>query len=662
MKPNLISNSKQLQMKYFDFSKTLFEPKKFRIVVGMATCGISSGADDVYEALIDEIEHFNLKDDVVVDKTGCIGMCIYEPIVEVYELGKPKVTYIHMTPERMENVVSKHIIKQTRVEEYTFKGLRKQEEAAFELLQHTHEGVMKLHNHDAPLTPRQQELIDSINQLNIETDDVLDLGFYKKQTRLVLKNCGFINPEKIEDYIAVYGYQALDKALNTMSPQDVVETIINSGLRGRGGAGFPTGLKWKFALNNEADQKYFICNADEGDPGAFMDRSILEGDPHSIIEAMAIGGYAIKASKGYIYVRAEYPLAIERLEKAIKQAHEVGFLGDNILGSNFSFDIEIRLGAGAFICGEETALIASIEGQRGIPRNKPPFPAEAGLWGKPTNINNVETLANIPQIIQNGAQWFKGFGTEKSPGTKVFALGGKINNTGLVEVEMGTTLREIIEEIGGGCPHNKKFKAVQTGGPSGGCITTKHLDTPIDFDNLVKIGSMMGSGGMIVMDQDNCMVDIARFFLEFSVDESCGKCVPCREGTKRMLEILEKITQGRATDKDLELLEDLCENISLSSLCALGQTAPNPVKLTLEHFRHEYEDHIHNAHCEAHVCKSLIGYYITGDCVGCGNCSRHCPVHVIEGKIRELHVIDQLECIRCGACMSGCAFDAIIRK
>ena len=662
MKTNLINNGQELQVKYLDFKKNLFESKQFRLVVGMATCGISSGADEVYESLIDEVNHFDLDSKVVVDKAGCIGMCIYEPLLEVYEKGQPKVTYIHMTPERVEHVIESHIMKGEKVVDYTFEGLKKQEEAAIELLHHTHEGIIKIPATDHIVTPREQELIDSIKQLSIDSDDVLDLEFYSKQTRLVLKNCGIINPEKIEDYIAVEGYQALNKVLSSMTPEEVVEVITNSGLRGRGGAGFSTGLKWSFALRAKADQKYFICNADEGDPGAFMDRSILEGDPHSIIEAMIIGGYAIGADKGYIYVRAEYPLAIDRLQLAIKQAREYGLLGNNILNSNFNFDIDIRLGAGAFVCGEETALIASIEGQRGIPRNKPPFPAESGLWGKPTNINNVETLANVPQIIHKGADWFKGFGTEKSSGTKVFALGGKINNTGLVEVEMGTTLREIIEEIGGGCPHNKKFKAVQTGGPSGGCITTQHLDVPIDFDNLIQIGSMMGSGGMIVMDEDNCMVDIARFFLEFTVDESCGKCVPCREGTKRMLEILEKITNGQATEKDLELLEDLCDNISVSSLCALGQTAPNPVKSTLKYFRDEYIDHIVNQKCEAHVCKQLMGYFITEDCVGCGKCLRLCPVHAIEGSIRELHVIDQIKCIRCGACMTGCAFDAIIRK
>lgn len=662
----LVTNSQELQAKYLDYKANIFENKEFRIVVGMATCGLSSGAQIVYETFQEEIEHYQL-DNINLDKVGCIGMCIYEPIVEVYQKGHPKITYVHMTAEKAINVIEHHVKRQEPVVEYTLTGLRQQEEAVIELLHHSKEGLIRLSNENVSepkelYSEKELEMINSLKHLKVTNDDILDLDFYKKQTRVVLKNCGIINPEKIEEYIAQDGYLALAKALGTMSRQDVVEVISASGLRGRGGAGFPTGLKWKFALNNEADQKYFICNADEGDPGAFMDRSVLEGDPHSVIEAMIIGGYAIGATQGYVYVRAEYPLAIERLEIAIAQAKEYGFLGKNILNSGFDFDIDIRLGAGAFVCGEETALIASIEGQRGIPRNKPPFPAKAGLWGKPTNINNVETLANVAQIIHKGADWFKSLGTEKSSGTKVFALGGKITNTGLVEVEMGITLREMIEEIGGGCPNHKQFKAVQTGGPSGGCITAEHLDTPIDFDNLVAIGSMMGSGGMIVMDEDNCMVDIARFFLEFMVEESCGKCVPCREGTKRMLEILNKITHGEATDKDLELLEELAENISLTSLCALGQTAPNPVKSTLKYFRDEYEAHVHNQECPSKVCHALMGYYITDNCVGCGKCARLCPVHAIDGNIRELHHIDQATCIRCGACMNNCAFEAIIHK
>jgi NADH:ubiquinone oxidoreductase subunit F (NADH-binding)/NAD-dependent dihydropyrimidine dehydrogenase PreA subunit len=470
-----------------------------------------------------------------------------------------------------------------------------------------------------------------------------------------------INPEDIEEYIAVGGYEGLKKALS-MTPAEVIDVIKASGLRGRGGGGFPTGQKWSFAAVNEADQKYIICNADEGDPGAFMDRSLLEGDPHAILEAMAIGGYAIGATKGFIYVRAEYPIAVKRLKIAIDQAKAKNYMGAKIFNSNFDFDIEIRLGAGAFVCGEETALIASIEGERGMSRNKPPFPANKGLWGKPTIINNVETLANIPQIMVNGADWFKSFGTEKSPGTKVFALAGKINNGGLVEVPMGITLREVIYDVGGGCPNDRAFKAVQTGGPSGGCITTASLETPIDFDNLVALGSMMGSGGMVVMDEDNCMPDIARFFLDFTVDESCGKCTPCREGTKRMLELLDKITTGKATQQDLNTLGDLAENIKLTSLCGLGQTAPNPVLSTMKHFRDEYDAHVNEQKCPAGVCTALLNYFITEKCIGCTKCAKSCPTNAITGTVKERHVIDQDKCIKCGACMTDCKFDAIIRK
>lgn len=665
MRTKLVTNSQELNVVQMDIKHKQFEEKEFRIVVGMATCGLSSGAQSVYDALHELIQHNNFKN-VSLNKAGCIGMCSYEPIVEVYQKGQPKVTYVHMNGDKVLNVIETHIKGNKIVDEYTLTGLREQEESVIELLQQSKENLIRLSNQhlsepEELYSEKELQLINSLHHLNIEDDDILKLDFYKKQTRVVLKNCGVVDPEKIEDYIANDGYLGLAKALE-MSPAEVVELVTESGLRGRGGAGFPTGLKWKFALQNEADQKYFICNADEGDPGAFMDRSILEGDPHAVIEAMIIGGYAIGASQGYVYVRGEYPLAIERLEIAIEQAKEYGFLGENILGSGFNFEIDLRLGAGAFVCGEETALIASIEGQRGIPRNKPPFPAKSGLWGKPTNINNVETLANIAQILYKGPNWFKSLGTEKSPGTKVFALGGKITNTGLVEVEMGITLREIIEDIGGGCPNNKKFKAVQTGGPSGGCITTEHLDTPIDFDNLIKIGSMMGSGGMIVMDEDNCMVDIARFFLEFMVEESCGKCVPCREGTTRMLEIIEKITNGEGTLEDIDKLEALAENTSLTSLCGLGQTAPNPVRSTLKYFRDEYEKHVQDLECPAQVCSALMGYYITSDCVGCGKCARLCPVHAIEGEIRSLHEIDQSICVRCGACLKNCAFNAIIHK
>ena len=479
---------------------------------------------------------------------------------------------------------------------------------------------------------------------------------------MVLRNCGIINPEDINEYIARDGYQALHKVLTSMSADDVIDEVKKSGLRGRGGGGFPTGLKWSFAAPNQADQKYFICNADEGDPGAFMDRSVLEGDPHAVLEAMAIGGYAIGATKGFVYVRAEYPVAVERLKIAIKQAKELGVLGKNIFGSGFDFDIEVRLGAGAFVCGEETALMASIEGKRGMSRNKPPFPANKGLWGKPTVINNVETLANVAQIINKGADWFRSFGTEKSPGTKVFALGGKISRTGLVEVPMGITLREILYDIGGGCPNGKKFKAVQTGGPSGGCITEENLDTPVGFDELVAIGSMMGSGGMIVMAEDNCMVDIARFFLDFIVDESCGKCTPCREGTKRMLEILDRITSGNGTEADIEKLQDLADVIKNTALCGLGQSAPNPVLSTIKHFRDEYLAHVNDKRCPAGVCKALQSYFITELCKGCTKCQRVCPAGAISGSVKQRHVIDQSKCIKCGACKANCAFGAIIKK
>jgi len=592
----------------------------YRVVVGMATCGISAGAKPVLEKLREETAAKGLSNIQIVP-TGCIGMCIYEPIVEVFEPGKDKVTYIHMDPDRVSKVVSEHLEKGKPVVEYTIgEG----------------EGD-KLRNLD-------------------------DVQFYKKQKRVVLQNCGLIDPENIDDYIAIDGYQALAKAVTQMTPQEVIDLMKASGLRGRGGAGFSTGMKWSFAAANESDQKYIICNADEGDPGAFMDRSVLEGDPHSVLEAMAIGGYAIGATKGFIYVRAEYPVAVHRLKIAIEQAKEKGFLGKNIFGSNFDFDIEIRLGAGAFVCGEETALIASIEGKRGMSRNKPPFPANKGLWGKPTIINNVETLANVPKIVLNGPEWFRSMGTEKSPGTKVFALGGKINNTGLVEVPMGITLREVIYDIGEDCLNGKAFKAVQTGGPSGGCITRENLDTPIDFDNLVAIGSMMGSGGMIVMDEDNCMVDIARFFLDFTVDESCGKCTPCREGTKRMLEILDKITAGNGTLEDLDILEELAENIKNTSLCALGQTAPNPVLSTIKHFRDEYVAHVVDKRCPASVCKALLSYFITDACTGCTRCVRVCPTKAITGTVKQRHVIDQDKCIKCGACMDACTFKAIIRK
>ena len=570
--------------------------------------------------LSEEIAANGLSEEVGVVKTGCFGLCALGPIMIVY----PEGTFYSMVREDdIPEIVSEHLLKGRVVRRLLYDETTKTEK---------------------------------IIPLN-ETD------FYKKQHRVALRNCGVIDPENIEEYIGTGGYEALGIVLTEKKPQDVIQILLDSGLRGRGGAGFPTGLKWKFAAQNEADQKYVCCNADEGDPGAFMDRSILEGDPHAVLEAMAIAGYAIGASQGYIYVRAEYPIAVKRLEIAISQAREYGLLGENIFDSGFSFDIELRLGAGAFVCGEETALMTSIEGNRGEPRPRPPYPALKGLFRKPTILNNVETYANIPQIIVNGPEWFASMGTEKSKGTKVFALGGKINNTGLVEIPMGTTLREIVEEIGGGVPNGKKFKAAQTGGPSGGCIPAEHFDVPIDYDNLIAIGSMMGSGGLIVMDEDTCMVDIAKFFLEFTVDESCGKCTPCRIGTRRMLEILDKITKGQATLEDLDKLEELCFHLKENSLCALGQTAPNPVLSTLRYFRDEYIAHIVDRRCPAGVCKDLVQYRIDPDkCRGCTLCARTCPADAIIGKVREIHMINPEKCVKCGACMEKCRFGAIYKE
>ncbi|MFI3226892.1 MAG: NADH-quinone oxidoreductase subunit NuoF [Clostridia bacterium] len=589
------------------------------LVCGGTGC-TSGGSEQIIQTLEQEIAAKGLGDEIKVVKTGCFGLCALGPVVVVYPEG---CFYAEVKKEDISEIVEEHFLKGRIVKRL--------------LYQETLER-------------------DTIKSLN-------DTPFYKHQLRIALRNCGVINPEIIDEYIAQDGYMALGKVLTEMTPEQVIEEMKASGLRGRGGAGFPTGLKWSFAAASESDKKYVCCNADEGDPGAFMDRSILEGDPHVLIEAMAIAAYAIGADEGYVYVRAEYPIAVKRLEIALAAAKEYGLIGKNIFGTDFSFDLQIRLGAGAFVCGEETALMTSIEGKRGEPRPRPPFPAVKGLFGKPTVLNNVETYANIPRIILNGAKWFSSIGTEKSKGTKVFALGGKIKHTGLVEVPMGTTLRQIIEDIGGGIPNGKKFKSAQTGGPSGGCIPASLIDTPIDYDNLIDIGSMMGSGGLIIMDEDTCMVDIAKFFLEFTVDESCGRCVPCRIGTKRIHELLEKITEGNATMDDLAKLEDLCKEVKKASLCGLGQTAPNPVLSTIQYFRDEYTAHIMQKKCPAGVCKSLLSYKIIADkCKGCTMCSRVCPADAITGSPKISHVIDTAKCIKCGACMTKCKFDAIVKE
>ena len=591
------------------------------LICGGTGC-TASGSLNLIEEFKIQLEKKGLDKEVSVVQTGCHGLCALGPIVVIY----PEATfYSQVTLQDVPEIVSEHLLKGRIVERLVY---------------------------------REEDDLSANKSFS-------DTNFAKKQHRIALRNCGVINPENIEEYIGTDGYEALGQVLTTMTPDEVIDVILASGLRGRGGAGFPTGQKWKLARNlvQDGGPKYVCCNADEGDPGAFMDRSVLEGDPHVVLEAMTIAGYAIGANQGYIYVRAEYPIAVERLTIAIKQAREYGLLGKHIFGTKFNFDIEIRLGAGAFVCGEETALMTSIEGKRGEPRPRPPFPAVSGLFGRPTILNNVETWANVPQIILNGAEWFASMGTEKSKGTKVFALGGKINNTGLVEIPMGTTLREVVEDIGGGVPNGKKFKAAQTGGPSGGCIPDEHYDVPIDYDNLIAIGSMMGSGGLIVMDEDNCMVDIAKFFLEFTVDESCGKCTPCRIGTRRMYEILDRITKGQGELEDLDRLEHLARYIKDNALCGLGQTAPNPVLSTLRYFRDEYIAHVVDKKCPAGVCKSLLSYTIDPEkCKGCPLCKRNCPASCISGNVKEPHVIDQTKCLKCGACMENCHFGAITKS
>ena len=589
------------------------------MICGGSGC-TASGSKALQEAMEKELVAKDLQDEVKVVQTGCFGLCELGPIMVVYP---GDVFYSRVTVDDIPEIVEEHLLKGRIVER---------------------------------LVHEDEVLKEQVTSLN-------DTSFYQVQKRVALKNCGLIDPESIDEYLAMDGYVALQKVLQEMTPDDVIQVMLDSGLRGRGGAGFPTGLKWKFAKGYDAPQKFVCCNADEGDPGAFMDRSILEGDPHVVLEAMTIAGYAIGANQGYIYVRAEYPIAVQRLKIALDQAHEYGLLGKNIMESGFDFDIDIRLGAGAFVCGEETALMTSIEGNRGEPRPRPPFPAEKGLFQSPSILNNVETWANIPQIIINGPEWFAAMGTEKSKGTKVFALGGKIKHTGLVEIPMGTTLREIIENIGGGIPNGKKFKAAQTGGPSGGCIPAEKMDVPIDYDNLTAIGAMMGSGGLIVMDEDNCMVDIAKFFLGFTVDESCGKCTPCRVGTRRMLEILEKITDGKGEMSDLDELENLAEYIKANSLCGLGQTAPNPVLSTLRNFREEYIAHIVDKKCPAGVCKNLLKYVIDpAKCKSCGMCKRNCPADAISGEKGVPYSIDPAKCVKCGACMSTCKFGAISKQ
>ena len=612
---------------------------RVRITVGSATCENAAGANEVYKRLGELVAQHQLND-VVISRVGCTGRCDMEPVVTVFTHGVAPVKYITMNPDKIATVVDSHLLNGTPVQALSMPHTDKT------MPGFTEEKLWA----DARLTDRFSPVFG-------------DVLFFGKQMRVTLRNCGVIDPESLDEYLVVRGYQAAVKVLTEMEPRDVINAVTKSGLRGRGGGGFPTGVKWNFASAQKSEEKYIICNADEGDPGAFMDRSTIEGDPHTVVEGMIIGGYAIGARQGYVYIRAEYPLAIKRLEIAIDAARKAGFLGKRIFGTDWDFDIEIRLGAGAFVCGEETALIRSIEGERGMPRPRPPYPAASGLWGKPTVINNVETFANIPVVILDGPEWFASIGTEKSKGTKVFALAGKVCNTGLVEVPMGTTLRDVVYGVGGGIRDGKKFKAVQTGGPAGGCLPESCLDTPVDYESLTAAGSMMGSGGMIVIDEDSCMVDVARFFLDFTQDESCGKCTPCREGTKRMLEILQRIVAGKGVEGDIEKLLRLGDTIKRTSLCGLGQAAPNPVISTIKHFRDEYEAHIRDKRCPAAVCANLLTYTIDPvTCIGCGACKRKCPVGCISGKPKEVHEIDQTRCIRCGQCFEACKFDAVKRK
>jgi NADH:ubiquinone oxidoreductase subunit F (NADH-binding)/(2Fe-2S) ferredoxin len=612
---------------------------KYRVTVGSATCENAAGANEVYSALEEIISRQGLGE-VKLSRVGCTGRCAMEPVVTVFAKGERPVKYVLMNPQKAAALVDSHLIKDEPVLEFVMPGTKEMREqfSEEELWEDTH------------LADRFSSIFG-------------DVPFFAQQMRVTLRNCGVIDPESLDEYLVVRGYEAAVRVLTQMTPQDVINQVTKSGLRGRGGGGFPTGVKWNFAAIQKSDEKYIICNADEGDPGAFMDRSTIEGDPHTVVEGMIIGGYAIGAKQGYIYIRAEYPLAIQRLESAIQAARAEGFLGKGIFGTDWDFDLEIRLGAGAFVCGEETALIRSLEGNRGMPQPRPPYPAVRGLWGKPTVINNVETFANVPVVILQGPEWFASIGTDKSKGTKVFALAGQVCNTGLVEVPMGTTLRDVVYGVGGGIREGKRLKAVQTGGPAGGCLPESFLDTPVDYESLTAAGSIMGSGGMIVIDECSCMVDVARFFVDFTQDESCGKCTPCREGTKRMLEILNRIVSGNGAEGDIEKLLRLGDTIKRASLCGLGQASPNPVISTIKHFRDEYEAHIRDKRCPAGVCKALLTYTIIPDkCTGCGACRRKCPAGCISGKPKELHEIDQEACIRCGRCFDVCKFDAVGRE